>query len=115
VQGRAPRSIRAEEFQKLLNDFCGSQCIDLIVLKSIGNKIYSAIEFGQKLFERPIDLLDLEAFRIHLANTGIIPGKDGIPRKGLLKSRRLMPGGFRDTTIRGWTHPVRAPGSAVKL
>jgi hypothetical protein len=24
-----------------------------------------------------------------------------------LKSRRLMPGGFRDTTIRGWTRPVR--------
>jgi hypothetical protein len=24
-----------------------------------------------------------------------------------LKSRRLMPGGFRDTTIRGWAGPVR--------
>jgi len=24
-----------------------------------------------------------------------------------LKSRRLMPGGFRDTTIRGWTRPLR--------
>jgi hypothetical protein len=24
-----------------------------------------------------------------------------------LKSRRLMPGGFRDTTIRGWARPVR--------
>jgi len=24
-----------------------------------------------------------------------------------LKSRRLMPGGFRDTTIRGWTRPFR--------
>jgi hypothetical protein len=26
-----------------------------------------------------------------------------------LKSRRLMPGGFRDTTIRGWARPVREP------
>ncbi len=24
-----------------------------------------------------------------------------------LKSRRLAPGGFRDTTIRGWTRPIR--------
>jgi hypothetical protein len=24
-----------------------------------------------------------------------------------LKSRRLMPGGFRDTTIRGWMRPLR--------
>jgi hypothetical protein len=24
-----------------------------------------------------------------------------------LKSRRLMPGGFRDTTIRGWARPVQ--------
>ena len=24
-----------------------------------------------------------------------------------LKSRRLMPGGFRDTTIRGWARPTR--------
>ena len=26
-----------------------------------------------------------------------------------LKSRRLMPGGFRDTTTRGWMRPVRLP------
>ena len=26
-----------------------------------------------------------------------------------LKSRRLMPGGFRDTTIRGWARPAREP------
>jgi hypothetical protein len=26
-----------------------------------------------------------------------------------LKSRRLMPGGFRDTTIRGWARPVLEP------
>ena len=26
-----------------------------------------------------------------------------------IKSRRLMPGGFRDTTTRGWTRPVRLP------
>jgi hypothetical protein len=24
-----------------------------------------------------------------------------------LKSRRLVPGGFRDTTIRGWARPIR--------
>jgi hypothetical protein len=24
-----------------------------------------------------------------------------------LKSRRLMPGGFRDNTIRGWARPIR--------
>ena len=28
-----------------------------------------------------------------------------------LKSRRLMPGGFRDTTIRGWARPVRSPAT----
>ena len=28
-----------------------------------------------------------------------------------LKSRRLMPGGFRDTTIRGWARPVRGTRS----
>jgi hypothetical protein len=26
-----------------------------------------------------------------------------------LKSRRLMPGGFRETTIRGWARPIREP------
>jgi hypothetical protein len=26
-----------------------------------------------------------------------------------LKSRRLAPGGFRDTTIRGWARPIRQP------
>jgi hypothetical protein len=28
-----------------------------------------------------------------------------------LKSRRLEPGGFRDTSIRGWARPVREPRS----
>ena len=28
-----------------------------------------------------------------------------------LKSRRLTPGGFRDTTIRGWARPVRSPAT----
>jgi hypothetical protein len=28
-----------------------------------------------------------------------------------IKSRRLMPGGFRDTTIRGWARPVRLSAS----
>jgi hypothetical protein len=32
-----------------------------------------------------------------------------------LKSRRLMPGGFRDTTIRGWARPVREPGHPQTL
>ena len=27
-----------------------------------------------------------------------------------LKSRRLMPGGFRDTTIRGWARPMSGSG-----
>jgi hypothetical protein len=34
-----------------------------------------------------------------------------------LKSRRLMPGGFRDTTIRGWARPFRekrSPTTSVK-
>ena len=26
-----------------------------------------------------------------------------------IKSRRLMPGGYRDTVIRGWARPFRAP------
>jgi hypothetical protein len=28
-----------------------------------------------------------------------------------LKSRRLEPGGFRDTTIRGWARPIRDSGN----
>src|SRR5262249_55126586 len=28
-----------------------------------------------------------------------------------LKSRRLTPGGFRDTTIRGWSRPIRKKSS----
>jgi hypothetical protein len=32
-----------------------------------------------------------------------------------LKSRRLEPGGFRDTTIRGWARPVRKPGHRTSL
>jgi hypothetical protein len=32
-----------------------------------------------------------------------------------LKSRRLMPGGFRDTTIRGWARPVREPRNRPTL
>jgi hypothetical protein len=28
-----------------------------------------------------------------------------------LKSRRLTPGGFRDTTIRGWSRPIREKSS----
>jgi hypothetical protein len=30
-----------------------------------------------------------------------------------LKSRRLMPGGWRDTTIRGWARPLREPVRTV--
>jgi hypothetical protein len=32
-----------------------------------------------------------------------------------LKSRRLMPGGFRDTTIRGWARPLREQRSPTTL
>jgi hypothetical protein len=32
-----------------------------------------------------------------------------------LKSRRLEPGGFRDTTIRGWARPVRDPRNRTSL
>src|SRR2546430_13766685 len=32
-----------------------------------------------------------------------------------LKSRRLTPGGFRDTTIRGWARPVRESGHRTSL
>jgi hypothetical protein len=32
-----------------------------------------------------------------------------------LKSRRLMPGGFRDTTIRGWARPTRDSGNRTSL
>jgi hypothetical protein len=35
-----------------------------------------------------------------------------------IKSRRLVPGGFRDSTIRGWARPVREPkrsASATEL
>jgi hypothetical protein len=28
-----------------------------------------------------------------------------------IKSRRLMPGGFRDTVARGWARPVRSNGN----
>jgi hypothetical protein len=31
-----------------------------------------------------------------------------------IKSRRLMPGGYRDTVTRGWARPVRKNGSAMK-
>jgi hypothetical protein len=31
-----------------------------------------------------------------------------------LKSRRLTPGGFRDTTIRGWSRPIREKSSNPK-
>jgi hypothetical protein len=30
-----------------------------------------------------------------------------------LKSRRLVPGGFRDTTARGWSRPIREARNAV--
>src|SRR5207248_4764692 len=32
-----------------------------------------------------------------------------------LKSRRLIPGGFRDTTIRGWARPMRESGHPPTL
>ena len=32
-----------------------------------------------------------------------------------LKSRKLTPGGFRDTTIRGWARPMREPGHPPTL
>jgi hypothetical protein len=32
-----------------------------------------------------------------------------------IKSRRLMPGGYRDTVTRGWTRPLRAPPQARKV
>src|SRR5262249_16130869 len=32
-----------------------------------------------------------------------------------LKSRRLMPGGFRDTTIRGWGRPIREKRSTPTI
>jgi len=31
-----------------------------------------------------------------------------------LKSRRLMPGGYRDTVTRGWARPVRKNGPTMK-
>jgi len=31
-----------------------------------------------------------------------------------IKSRRLMPGGYRDTVTRGWTRPVRSPNDKSK-
>jgi hypothetical protein len=33
----------------------------------------------------------------------------------LIKSRRLMPGGYRDTVTRGWARPVRALGCRSNL
>jgi hypothetical protein len=57
-----------------------------------------------------LDLLDLSkttGSARHIAKTmrelGFIP----------LKSRRLMPGGFRDTVARGWARPVRQSSNAV--
>jgi hypothetical protein len=32
-----------------------------------------------------------------------------------LKSRRLTPGGFRDTTVRGWSRPIRDAGNRTSL
>ncbi len=32
-----------------------------------------------------------------------------------IKSRRLMPGGWRDTVTRGWSRPVRESGSRTSL
>jgi hypothetical protein len=29
-----------------------------------------------------------------------------------IKSRRLMPGGYRDTVTRGWAHPIRPAKSS---
>jgi hypothetical protein len=56
-----------------------------------------------------LDLLDLSkttGSARHIAKTmrelGFIP----------LKSRRLMPGGFRDTVARGWARPVRQSSTA---
>jgi hypothetical protein len=52
-----------------------------------------------------LDLLDLPVttgnarrLAMTMRSMGFIP----------LKSRRLMPGGFRDSTIRGWARPLRA-------
>lgn len=30
-----------------------------------------------------------------------------------IKSRRLMPGGWRDTVTRGWARPLRSPSNSV--
>jgi hypothetical protein len=32
-----------------------------------------------------------------------------------IQSRRLMPGGFRDTVTRGWTRPIRPPHKPEKV
>ena len=32
-----------------------------------------------------------------------------------IKSRRLMPGGFRDTVTRGWSRPVRTSSGRARL
>jgi hypothetical protein len=32
-----------------------------------------------------------------------------------IKSRRLMPGGFRDTVARGWSRPVRETGKPTPI
>jgi hypothetical protein len=32
-----------------------------------------------------------------------------------IKSRRLAPGGFRDTTIRGWARPIRQSGVSTHV
>jgi hypothetical protein len=32
-----------------------------------------------------------------------------------IKSRRLMPGGFRDTVTRGWARPLRSPKNSASI
>lgn len=60
-----------------------------------------------------VALLDLVGARPTTSNgrrlAGIMRGLKFIP----IQSRRLMPGGFRDTVTRGWARPLRPlPGNA---
>jgi hypothetical protein len=58
----------------------------------------------QVRFDALLDLLDVP----HTTNNArrLAQTMRGLGWIGL-KSRRLMPGGFRDTTIRGWARPHR--------
>jgi hypothetical protein len=74
------------------------------------DKVEAAVRGKESIGTGPLlDLLDLSKTTRNARRIGATMRALGfVP----IKSRRFLPGGYRDTVTRGWTRPLRKPGQS---